>query len=135
MIKNLGSSFVYIVFYFCVLIVYLLASRLSRVIPALARPASYLSGHLFWNLTISLFMSQYPPIIMASIINLYDIQFNNAVEIASTGLCFALVIVMPIGLIIAFYAIHKFRKLKIIGSEDYQEKYSELTMDRDESET
>ena len=72
---------------------------------------------------------------MASMINLYDIQFNNAVEIASTGLCIGLVIMMPIGLMIAFYAINKFRKLKIIGSEDYQERYSELTMDRDESET
>jgi hypothetical protein len=42
---------------------------------------------------------------------------------------------MPIGLMIKFVAIHKFRKLKIIGSDDYREKYSELTMDRDESET
>ena len=79
-------------------------------------------------------MSQYPPIIMASAINLYDVQFNTAIEIVSTGLCFGLVFMMPIGLLITFVAIHKFRKLKIIGSEDYQEKYSELTMERDESE-
>jgi hypothetical protein len=110
MIKNLGSSFVYLVFYFFLLIVYLLAQRLSRVIPALSRLASYLSRHLFWNLTISLFMSQYPPIIMAVMINLYDIQFNNAMEIASTGLCFGLVFIMPIGLMVTFCAIYKFRK-------------------------
>jgi hypothetical protein len=71
---------------------------------------------------------------MATMINLYDFQFGNAVEIASTGLCLGLSIFMPIGLIITFYAIHKFRKLEIIGTEDYQERYSELTMDRDESE-
>ncbi len=131
MIKNLGSSFVYMVCYFCLLIIYLLTSIISRVVPALSRPSSYLSRHLFWNLTISLFMSQYPPIIMASIINLYDIQFNTAIEKASTGLCFGLVSMMPIGLVITFVAIHKFREMKIIGSEDYQERYSELTMERD----
>jgi Na+/glutamate symporter len=71
---------------------------------------------------------------MAAMINLYDIKFNNAMEIASTGLCFGLVFLMPIGLMITFYAIYKFRKLKIIGSDDYQDKFSELTMERDESE-
>ena len=134
MIKNLGSSFVYLVFYFILLIIYLLASLLSRVIPFLTLPVSYLSRHLFWNLTISLFMSQYPPIIMATMINLYDFQFSNAVERASTALCLGLSIMMPIGLVITFYAIEKFRKLKIIGNEEYQERYSELTMERDESE-
>jgi hypothetical protein len=134
LIKNLGSSFVYLVFYFILLILYLLASLLSRVIPFLKRPVSYLSRHLFWNLTISLFMSQYPPIIMATIINLYDFQFSNAVERASTALCLGLSIMMPIGLVITFYAIDKFRKLKIIGTEEYQERYSMLTMERDESE-
>jgi len=134
LIKNLGSSFVYLVFYFILLIIYLLASLLSRVIPFLTLPVSYLSRHLFWNLTISLFMSQYPPIIMATMINLYDFQFSNAVERASTALCLGLSIMMPIGLVITFYAIEKFRKLKIIGNEEYQERYSELTMERDESE-
>ena len=134
MIKNLGSSFVYLVLYVCLLIIYLVASQLSRVIPELTRPVSYLSRHLFWNLTISLFISQYPPMFMATLINLYDFQFGNAVEIASTGLCLGLSIIMPIGLMITFYAIHKFRKLGIIGTEDYQKRYSELTMDRDESE-
>jgi hypothetical protein len=102
LIKNLGSSFVYMVFYFCMLIVYLLASWLSRVIPDLNRPVSYLSRHLFWNLTISLFMSQLPPIFMATIINLYDFQFSNTIEIASTGLSLGLSIIMPIGLMIIF---------------------------------
>lgn len=68
---------------------------------------------------------------MATVINLYDIQFRNAIEIASSGLCFGHVFILPIGLVMTFYAINKFRQLKIIGSKDYQERYSELTMDRD----
>lgn len=121
----------YLVIYFALWIFYLIFALLAKLIPIFSYPAGFLSRHLFWNLTLSLFISQYPPIFMASLINLYDIKFETAFQMASTSLCFGLGIVLPFGLFVIMFAVFKFRKAGIIGSDEYQAKFSELTMDTD----
>ena len=121
----------YLVIYFALLTLYFFFALLAKLIPIFSHPAGFLSRRLFWNLTLSLFISQYPPIFMASLINLYDIKFETAIQKASTSLCFGLGAVLPFGLFVIMVAVFKFRKAGIIGSEEYQAKYSELTMDTD----
>jgi hypothetical protein len=118
-VKNLGSSFVYLVIYFALWIFYVFFALLAKLIPIFSYPAGFLSRRLFWNLTLSLFISQYPPIFMAALINLYDIKFETAFQMASTALCFGLGTVLPFGLFVIMIAVFKFRKAGIIGSDEY----------------
>ena len=66
---------------------------------------------------------------MASIINLYDIRFETMIQKGSTVICFGLLGVLPIGLIVSLFTIRKFRASGMIGSEEFEKKYKELTME------
>ena len=129
LIKNLGSSFVYMVVYLGVLVIYFLLLVLSKVLTFLSRPVDFLHKKLFWDYTLSLFFTQYPPMIMASIINLYDLRYEKPIEMASMIICFGLLGILPIALVASFIALYKFRKAQMLGNEDYQANYGQLTMD------
>jgi len=110
LIKNLGSSFVYMTIYICILCVYFLIALLAKVLPFFARPADSMSRKLFWNFSLTLFYSQYPPMIMACIINLYDLRYEKPIEMASMIICIGLLCILPVALIVSFIALTRFRK-------------------------
>jgi len=110
LIKNLGSSFVYMTVYIFILCVYFLVALLALILPFLRRPADFISGKIFWNYSLSLFFTQYPPMIMACIINLYDLRYEKPIEMASMIICFMLLVILPVALITSIIALSRFRK-------------------------
>jgi hypothetical protein len=77
--------------------------------------------------TLILFFSQFPPMLLASLINIYNVNFNGTLQSVSTGVSFAILAVLPFGLIATWLLIRKSRQQG--GNESFSEKYGELKSD------
>ena len=84
LVTNLGSGFVYLLVYLFLCATYFLSSLLGRKVSmyfylsnsySFQRLAGFLSRHMFWNNSLTLFFSQYPPMILGCLINLFDVIF------------------------------------------------------------
>ena len=64
--------------------------------------------------------------LLASLINIYNINFNGLLETVSTAVSLVLLVVLPSGLVATYLLVKKFRTLKMLEDESFQEKYSEL---------
>jgi hypothetical protein len=77
LMKNIGSTFFFIIIY-CVLWMIL---GLSRILTPLSKKfetlGDYLSRNLKWNMSLQLLFSQFTPMIMSSLINLYELRFDT----------------------------------------------------------
>lgn len=74
LIKNLGSTFFFILFYFLAWSLLLSFKLASIFIDWFDKVAKKLESVLIWNGTINFKMQQFTPMIMCSIINLYDVS-------------------------------------------------------------
>lgn len=127
LVKNMGSSFVYLVIYLLSIILYLLLTPLGRFFYTVNLVRNFLGQQLFMKYTLILFFSQFPPMLLASLINIYNVNFNGTLQSVSTGVSFAILAVLPFGLIATWLLIRKSRQQG--GNESFSEKYGELKSD------
>ena len=85
-----------------------------------------MSKKLFMGFTLKLFFSQFPPLLLSALINIYNIKFESLMEIISSSVSIAVFAVLPLGLVASLIIVKKFRDQK--GHEDaiFKEKYSEV---------
>ena len=70
--RNLGSTFVYLFVYLVTIVFYGIMIPLSMVFKSVENVKNYLGNKLFMNGTLKIFFSQFPPIFMASLINILN---------------------------------------------------------------
>ncbi len=99
---------------------------LSIVIKSIGNLKDYLGNKLFMNGTLKLFFSQFPPMLMASLINIYNFKFNSLMEIVSTSTACFFLFILPAGLLTSWFFIKKYRALNMLEDSYFQDKMSEL---------
>ena len=124
--RNLGSTFVYLVVYFFIVVIYCLMIPLSIVFKSIENVKNYIGNKLFMNGTFKLFFSQFPPILMASIINIYQFKFDSLMEKVSTSAAVFFLIILPTGLLVSSFLITKYRAANMLEDSNFQKKMSEL---------
>lgn len=123
----MGSTFVYLSIYIALIFLYLLMTPLSRFFSSINVVKAYLGKQLFMKYMLIMFFSQYPPMLLSSLINIYDINFDGLLETVSTSVSLVLFAVLPSGLVATYLQIRKYRSgLTILEDQGFQERYSEL---------
>ena len=61
------------------------------------------------NGTFKLFFSQFPPILMASLINIYHLKFDSLMDKVSTTAAGLFLILLPTGIMASWFLIAKYR--------------------------
>jgi hypothetical protein len=84
-VRNLGSTFVYVVMYLVIVVIYGIMMPLSMFFKSIDNVKNYIGSKLFMYGTLKLFFSQFPPILMASLINIYNFKFDTLMEKVSSG--------------------------------------------------
>jgi hypothetical protein len=108
-VRNLGSTFVYLVLYLFLIVLYGIMIPLSMMFKSIDNVKNYIGNKLFMNGTLKLFFSQFPPIFMASLINIYNFKFDSWMEKISTSVAEFFLIIMPAGLLGSWYIISHYR--------------------------
>ena len=80
------------------------------VFKSLENVKNYIGNKLFMNGTLKLFFSQFPPIFMASLINILNLKFGTMMEKMSTCAAEFFMIILPAGLLGSWYVISHYRK-------------------------
>jgi hypothetical protein len=74
---NIGSTLLFVVGYLAWWLVFLFLSRIYSFWPKLLRLKTILEKALMWNQSINLFISQFTPLMLSSIINLLNMNFKG----------------------------------------------------------
>ena len=122
----MGSTFIYLAIYFLLILLYILLIPMAMVFKIVNSLKVYLGKKLFMRYTLIMFFSQYPPMLLSSLINIYNISFNSLLEIVSTSISISVLAVLPFGLAVTYILIKRFRGLNMLEDQGFQEKYSEL---------
>ena len=67
---------------------------------------------MFWNGSLSFFHSQFPPLMIASVINFKQLSYNTPISMASSVFSLGILAVLPIAYGLEVYAIRKFSEEK-----------------------
>lgn len=115
LIKNLGSTFVYMVIYCLLLLMIPILKFMSNIFPKLSKAHMWLKQKMLWNATISFILQQYPALILSSGINLYGLSFKNrdSGKIASSVISLILMIGCIIVIPIFFFIIRNIKTKKM----------------------
>ena len=103
LVKNLGSTFIYLLIYFHGLISLLLliaCKSYANSSNMLNWLKTWLKKHLIWNSSIRFVLQQFQPLMISAMINLYDLRFNNSSNIICSVL--SLLIIFWLHLTILF---------------------------------
>lgn len=104
---NLGSTYVYLIIYFAILLL-LMILRVFRVITfdsigCLRLYSNWLESKVLWNSVFRFIIQQYPPIVISSLINIYKFDTSTEWKKISTytamvvlGLCQIAIISMSV---------------------------------------
>jgi amino acid permease len=85
-----------------------------------------MSKHLFMNFTLKLFFSQFPPLLLSALINIYNLKFNTLMEILSSTISISILVILPVGLVASFIMLRKYRVNFMLETIQFKERYSGL---------
>ena len=100
LLKNIGSTFFFLIAYILLWVFLLLLKLLSNLTAIFEKFRIKLQSWLMWNATISLMMSQFTPIMMSSILNINDLKWDSNVAIFSSALSIFLFSVVIVSLML-----------------------------------
>jgi hypothetical protein len=121
LINNMGSTFVYFSIYMFLILLYVLLTPFARFFAALSLVRDFISRQLFMKYTLILFFSQFPPMFLAGLINIYNVNFNGLLNSVSTGVSILILAALPLGLVAAWVLI---RKSRLQGeNKSFKEKF------------
>ncbi len=110
----MGSTFVYLAIYGSMILLYILMIPLSKVFTTINTAKQFLGKKLFMRYTLIMFFSQYPPMLLSGLINIYNINFKSLLDIVSRAISFFVLIVLPLGLVVTYVLIKRFRGLNML---------------------
>jgi hypothetical protein len=126
-IKNLGSTLFFILFYLIAWILLLILKIASIFIDKVGNAVKKLETVLMWNGTITMMMSQFAPMIISSLINLYAVKWESNIFFYSSVLSIALLVLNGIGILFfSFILLKAYFDLEWSKSERFNRKYSVL---------
>ncbi len=76
--------------------------------------------------TLKLFFSQFPPIFMASLINIYNFKFDSLMEKVSSSAAQFFLIMLPSGFLASWFLISHYRRINVLEDANFQDKMGEL---------
>jgi hypothetical protein len=82
-----------------------------------------MSKHLFMNFSLKLFFSQFPPLLLSALINIYNLKFNTLMEILSSTISISIFVILPVGLVASFIILRKYRVNFMLESIRFKERY------------
>jgi hypothetical protein len=82
-----------------------------------------MSKHLFMNFSLKLFFSQFPPLLLSALINIYNLKFNTLMEILSSTISISIFVILPVGLVASFIILRKYRVNFMLESIPFKERY------------
>jgi hypothetical protein len=126
-IKNVGSALVFLVIYFALFLILGLLRILGSFSAKSMNLFKKLKKKLFWGLSITLFLSQFPPLFTSALINCFDISFQNIQHIISTTLSFAVLFASFVIISGIIYKLHKTRLRKGFKRLAYRRGFKVLT--------
>jgi hypothetical protein len=125
-VKNLGSTFIYLGIYLLLIIIYILMIPLAKLFKTIEKVKRMMAKQLFMSFTFKFFFSQFPPLLLSALINIYNIKFDSLLDIISTIVSIVVFSVLPLGLVASFFIIRKFRQQKGQENQTFNERYSEV---------
>jgi hypothetical protein len=109
-VKNLGSTLVYIAFIFAAYLALIMSYILQGFFGIFETPYKFIKKQMMWNFTLRVVIQQFQPMIMFSIINLYHLDNNMIVYLASSILTFFQIIVVHLVIPLMTMVIYKHDK-------------------------
>ena len=100
LLKNIGTTFFFLIIYVLILALIISLKLLSYMTGMFEKFRIKLQSWLFWNATIDLLMSQFTPIIMSSVLNLYDLKWDSNVAKFSSAISIILSSVVLVSLML-----------------------------------
>ena len=85
-----------------------------------------MAKQLLMNLSLKIFFSQFPPLLLSALINTYNMKFDSLIELISSSATIAIFAVLPIGFVTSFIILRKFREEKKHEDLTFNERYSEV---------
>jgi hypothetical protein len=82
-----------------------------------------MSKHLFMNFTLKLFFSQFPPLLLSALINIYNLKFNTLMEMLSSTISISIFVILPVGLVASFIILRKYRVNFMLETIQFKERY------------
>ena len=99
---------------------------MAKLFSRIEKMRNFMSKHLFMNFTLKLFFSQFPPLLLSALINIYNLKFTNLMEIVSSTISISIFVILPFGLVSSFIILRKYRGNFMLETIEFKEKYSEL---------
>ncbi len=117
-LKNSGSTIVYILLYLASWVFLFVLNLFSSSFTRIEKLKTQIEDQLMWNLTFNLILSQFNPILLCSLINLYDLRFSNSTNLSllSSVSSISLLFVLTLAIIKMFYVTLK----GYVGSSNYE---------------
>ncbi len=98
---NIGSTLLCVVGYLALWLFLLFLSRIYSFWPKLLRLKTILEKALMWNLSINLLISQFTPLMLSSLINLYNMNYKGEIVSRISAYCSIVIILATLGSVIA----------------------------------
>lgn len=130
LIKNLGSTFIYLLIYLFGYLTlftfnYYLRWKQMDANARIRRLTNYLNATLIWNSALRFILQQYPPLMISSLINFYYLKFEGSFSDALCSIT-SITLVVGINLILALVFIKLKSQYKQTHSEEFQSKFGTL---------
>ncbi|TNV86833.1 hypothetical protein FGO68_gene14517 [Halteria grandinella] len=125
LVKNLGSTFVFLVVFLFLHIFYIfLVAFFKGCFKCCDFVIEKLGKQLYWGGSIRFIIQQFTPLALASLINLQDITYENDGEITGVAFSFIILFLMTPGILLAF---------TVIGCKAYRHHQSQMEFNRDKA--
>lgn len=122
LLVNLGSTLVYLFILLNLYLLYLLLFLLASFMPKLEKCMTFLRSKLFWSWPLTFLLQQFQPLVMLSIINLYEMRTVTVLHTTSAILSITLLGVTQLSTLLIWSSIYSARTGGKIDSEKFQQK-------------
>ncbi|TNV87954.1 hypothetical protein FGO68_gene457 [Halteria grandinella] len=123
LLQNLGSTFVYLILIVSGFLVMLLTRiNLGLDLRPIYRLSRWLQAKLMWNYSLRFLMQQYPPLIISSLINMYEFSFETPGQKLSSSLSVVIIGLSQFITIILLYKVNR----SDVNSADFVSKYGTI---------
>jgi hypothetical protein len=99
LIKNLGSTFIYLIVYLMGYLVLIILQVFARFTKRFTWLEGKLRDSLMWNSTLRFIMQQFPPLLISGILNMYYLRWDSYPNTICSFLSFVIVSSLMISLI------------------------------------
>ncbi len=130
-LRNIGATLLFITIYLSSWLLLLILQRISSVWPQFTRIKTSLEKMLMWDQSIGLLNSQFTPLMLSSIVNLYDMRYNG-IKVVAISAYFSIIVIIATMVSVIALLIRLWKLASNLNQESIQEfnkKFSQLISD------